>query len=189
MQRLLIFTLTLLMLPGFACDSAETKKSASTLPPAHVSAHGYTVQPPAGWKVLDPASVDNGADLVLTHQNKLFMVIPVEVPAELRSSMPALEVFAAEGVNQLGADVPDFQEVSRSRSKLGGLEAIKIMADGKINGLPSRYILVYTQSARWRYQVVAWSSSAQSAALDTALTTLLDSWQDTSAAGQQPSRD
>ena len=143
----------------------------------HQSTSGYSIELPGSWRPMEEREkLDNGADLLVKQDDRLLMVIPVEVPEEIASSMPPLETFQRVSLAQLERDVEDFEKLSEKKISLDGQPAITMTAHGTINALPSHYILTYTQHAGWRYQIVAWSHASRAKELSTELDALLTSW-------------
>ena len=194
-----VLTLALLGLIG-GCDppspdSPPKRPAAAPEAWTHTSKAGYSITLPGSWRPLEgKEKLDNGADLLVKNDDRLLMVIPVQVPDEIADAMPTLETFKRVSLAQLERDVEGFERVSEENIELDGAPAITLSAHGTINALPSHYILTYTQRAGWRYQIVAWSHASRAQELAKELDGLLMTWEfsATSAgqeAGQEPSGD
>lgn len=145
------------------------------------SVAGYSLQLPAGWHAVNPKIFDNGADFAANHEDRLLMIIATRrpPPALPGRPKPGVEVFAREGIAQLQRDVDQLTLVSQRPITLGPrqLEASLVVADGQVNQRPSRYMIAYTQSEQWRFQIVAWSHATHAAQLAEELDATLATWQ------------
>ncbi|MEC9443146.1 MAG: hypothetical protein VYE40_18805 [Myxococcota bacterium] len=195
-------TTVALMLIGLLCGCDPPSPDSPPKPPAsapqawtHTGESGYSITLPGSWRPLEGKDrLDNGADLLVKNDDRLLMVIPVQVPEEIADAMPSLETFKRVSLAQLERDVESFEHVSEENIELDGTPAITISAHGTINALPSHYILTYTQHAGWRYQIVAWSHASRAQELAQELDGLLTTWEFAQpspgqGAGQEPSGD